>query len=127
MTFLQVLIIILFLISIGSMNMHRAKNSNSMSGGSGHILLTLLPLLSIVFLVITISNIANLKWYWSILISVVSVFLLSGLFAKIYSSIFGYKTKPVLSLEAGGYIRQNVNIIDSLITFCLGLLLFFLS
>jgi hypothetical protein len=126
MTILQIIIALLFLISIGSMNIHRTKNSNAMIENSitGKLLLTVLPLLSIAFLTITISNIAHLKWYWSIIISIISVFLLSGLLANIYSSILGIKSKPMLSIEAGGYVRQNLHIIDSLITFCLGIVLF---
>lgn len=126
MTVLQIIIAMLFLISIGSMNIHRKINSNAMIENSitGKLLLTVLPFLSLVFLTITISNIGHLKWYLSILISIISVFLLSGLLANIYSSVLGFKSKPSLSIEAGGYVRQKVHIIDSLITFCLGILLF---
>lgn len=126
MTILQIIIALLFLISIGSMNIHRTKNSNAMIENSitGKLLLTVLPLLSLVFLTITISNIGHLKWYLSIIISIISVFLLSGLLANIYSSLLGIKSKPSISIEAGGYVRQNLHIIDSLITFCLAIVLF---
>lgn len=126
MIILQVVTAVLFLISIGSMNIHRTKNSTAMieNSISGKLLLLLLPLLSFVFLTISISNIGHLKWYLSIIISIISVFLLAGLLANIYSSILGFKSKPSLSIQAGGYVRHNLHIIDSLITLCLGIILF---
>lgn len=128
MTIILVITALLFLISIGSMNLHRTKNWDAMTENNlnGKLALTMLPLISLVFLTLTISKLGGLKWYLSLPISIISVFLLSGLLSTIYSSILGYKSKPVLSLMEGGYVKHNLYIIDSLITLGLGIVLYFI-
>ena len=125
---MEYLSILLLLISIGSMNIHRVKNSDALieNSISGKLLLTIIPLISFIIISILISKIFSIKWYWSIFIAIIGVFILSGLLAKFYSLLLGYKTKPQLSLLAGGYVKHNLHIIDSVITFVLGLILFFL-
>jgi len=126
MTYLQVVSAVLFLISIGSMSIHRTKNADAMIENSfgGKLLLTVFSLIPFVFLTIVISNIGNLKWYWSFIISIIIIFMLSGILTDIYSSILGYKSKPSLSLRAGGHVRYNLHIFDAIITFVLGLILY---
>lgn len=75
----------------------------------------------------TLSEIWELKWFWNILISIVLVFVLSNILAGFYSSILGYKTKPHLSLLQGGYVRNNIHIVDALITFTIGVIIYFIA
>lgn len=125
---MEYLSILLLLISIGSMNIHRVKNADAMieNSISGKLLLTIIPLISFIIIANLISKILSLKWYWGTFIAIIGVFILSGLLSKFYSLFLGYKTKPQLSLIAGGYVKHNLHIIDSVITFILGLILFFL-
>lgn len=125
---MEYLSILLLLISIGSMNIHRVKNADAMieNSISGKLLLTIIPLISFIIIANLISKILSLKWYWGTFIAIIGVFILSGLLSKFYSLFLGHKTKPQLSLIAGGYVKHNLHIIDSVITFILGLILFFL-
>jgi len=123
------LIVALLLISIGSMRFYWVQNDEAPIEYSmiGKLLLQLLPVISFIFLTILISNIGDLKWYWSLIISILAVLVLSNIFANIYSSsILGVKTKPQISLRAGGIVRYHVHIINAIITFALGLILFFI-
>ena len=123
---MEYLSILLLLISIGSMIIHRIKNEDALieNSISGKLLLTIIPLISFVLITNLISTILSIKWYWSIFIGIIIIFVLSGVLANFYSSILGYKTKPKLSLIAGGYVKHNLHIIDSVITFILGLILY---
>lgn len=88
--------LLLFLISIGSMILQRAKNPDALIEGSlnGKLLITLGSFLPFIMLFFTIRELWELKWYWNILISIILTYVLSRLLAKFYSSILGYKTKP---------------------------------
>ena len=121
--------VILFIMSIGSMNKHRAKNSDSMMENSinGNIILSLFTLLPFIMLVITVNKILDFKWYWNLIISFVISALTWDTLSSIYSSLFGYKSKPSMSLQAGGYVRHNIYIIDALITFGLGLIIYLIG
>ena len=125
MAYLQIISAFLFLVSIGSMSIHRAKNEDAMieSSISGKLFLTVLPLISFALLALIINNIGKLKWYYSLIIAVLCVVVLSRIFAKIYSPFLGYKSKPYPNLRTGTYDRRNLYIIDTLITFGLGLIL----
>jgi len=117
--------LLLFLISIGSMILQRAKNPDALIEGSlnGKLLITLGSFLPFIMLFFTIRELWELKWYWNILISIILTYVLSRLLAKFYSSILGYKTKPQPPL----YVRYNMHIIDAIITFAVGLIIFFIS
>lgn len=121
--------IILFLISIGSMSLQRAKNPDAMieNSSSGMLIMTITSILPFTMLFLTISEIWELKWYWNILISIILTFVLSNILANLYSSILGYKTKPQLSLVQGGYVRHNIHIVDAIITFAVGLIIYFIT
>lgn len=121
--------LLLFLISIGSMSLQRTKNPDAMieNSSNGMFLMTIGSILPFVMLLLTISELWELKWYWNILISIILTFMLSSFLARFYSSILGYKTKPQLSLLEGGYIRHNIHIIDAIITFVIGMIVFFIS
>lgn len=121
--------LLLFLISIGSMSLQRTKNPDAMieNSSNGMFLMTIGSILPFVMLLLTISELWELKWYWNILISIILTFMLSRFLAGFYSSILGYKTKPQLSLLEGGYIRHNIHIIDAIITFVIGMIVFFIS
>jgi|694.fasta_scaffold64953_1 hypothetical protein len=126
MKYLQITSIILFLISIGSMRIHRIKNADAMIESSiiGKSLLSMVSLLSFIMLFFTVENINHTKWYWNFGISILLTLFLSEIFANIYSSIIGIKSKPVMSIRASGYIRHNINIIDAIITLIVALILF---
>ena len=120
--------LLLFLISIGSMSLQRAKNPDAMieNSSSGMLIMTITSILPFTMLFFTISEIWESKWYWNILISIILTFALSNILANLYSSILGYKTKPQLSLIHGGYVRNNIHIVDAIITFIAGLIIYFI-
>lgn len=129
MIYLQIISSVLLLISIGSMRIHRTKNADAMieNSISGKLLLSALPLSAFVLLVLNLNNIINIKWYWNFGIATFFTFLLSVLLANIYSSILGFKSKPSPSLMTGTYVKHNLHIIDAVITFVIGLILYFVS
>ena len=111
------------------MRIHRIKNADAMIENStiGKSLLSGVSLLSFVMLFLNVNNINHSKWYWNFGISILLTFLLSEMFAKIYSSVLGIKSKPSMSIRAGGYVRHNINIIDAIITLIVALVLFIIS
>lgn len=129
MKYLQITSIILFLISIGSMRIHRIKNADAMIESSriGKSLLSLVSLLSFIMLFFTVENINHSKWYWNFGISILLTLFLSEMLANIYSSVLGIKSKPSMSIRTGGYVRHNINIIDAIITLIVGLILFIIN
>lgn len=108
------------------MRIHRIKNADAMIESSiiGKSLLSMVSLLSFIMLFFTVENINHTKWYWNFGISILLTLFLSEIFANIYSSIIGIKSKPVMSIRASGYIRHNINIIDAIITLIVALILF---
>jgi len=129
MKYLQIVITVLFLISIGSMRIHRVKNADAMIESSiiGKSLLSMVSLLSFIMLFFTVENINNSKWYWNFGISILLTLFLSEMLANIYSSVLGIKSKPSMSIRTGGYVRHNINIIDAIITLIVGLILFIIN
>ena len=89
MKYIQITSIILFLISIGSMRIHRIKNADAMIESSiiGKSLLSMVSLLSFIMLFFTVENINHSKWYWNFSISILLTLFLSEMFANIYSSV----------------------------------------
>ena len=120
-----ILCIVLFIISIGSINKHRKKNPDSIAESSfkGKLLLFICTLLPFITLIISVSTLFDLKWYWSLIISFIGIFFLQDGLSTLYCSIFGYKTKPHLSLFEGKMVRYNMQIVDAVITFVIGLIL----
>jgi multisubunit Na+/H+ antiporter MnhG subunit len=124
-TTLLIISIIFFLISIGSMGIHRTKNSDSLieNSSKGQFLLSILTLLPFTLIVTSIVLLLGLKWYWSMIIAFILNKIISQFLANIYFSLIGYKTKPKFSLIAGGYVKQNMHIVDYLITLFIGALI----
>ena len=129
MIYLQIISLVLFLISIGSIRLQRTKNPDAMIEFSmgGNLLLSVLPLFAFVMVILNLNNITNIKWYWNFIIAILFNFPLSVLLANIYSSFLGYKSKPSLSLITFDYVKHNLHIIDAIITFVIGLILYFVS
>lgn len=129
MKYIQIANIVLFLVSIGSMRIHRIKNADAMIESSiiGKSLLSAVSLISFILLFFSIENINHYKWYWNFGISILLVLFLPEIFAKIYSSILGVKSKPLMSIKSGGFIRHNIHIADAIITLFVAVLLFILS
>jgi hypothetical protein len=129
MKYLQIASIILFLISIGSMRIHRIKNADAMIESSriGKLLLSMVSLLSFMLLFFSVENINHSKWYWNFGISILLTLFLSEMLANIYSSVLGIKSKPSMSIRTGGYVKHNINIIDAIITLIGGIILFILN
>jgi hypothetical protein len=129
MKYLQIVSIGLFLISIGSMRIHRIKNADAMIEGSviGKSMLTAVSFLSFILLFFSIENINHSKWYWNFSISILLTLFLSEMLANIYSSVLGIKSKPSMSIRTGGYVRHNINIIDAIITLIVGIILFIIN
>lgn len=120
---------IFFLISSGSMHIHREKNADAMIESTvfGVIIFGVFHLITIAFLSIITSDILSQKWYFNILIAFFTDLLLARIIAEIYTPIFGYKSKPLPNLLLGKHIRHNINIFDSLITFGLGFIIYIIS
>lgn len=129
MKYLQIISIGLFLISIGSMRIHRIKNADAMIEGSiiGKSLLSAVSLLSFILLFFSVENIYHFKWYWNFGISILLTLFLSEMLANIYSSVLGIKSKPSMSIRTGGYVRHKINIIDAIITLIVGIILFIIN
>jgi hypothetical protein len=129
MEYLEIVSFILFLISSGSMHIHIEKNADGMIANTdyGKIIFGVFYLITIAFLSIITSDILSQKWYFNILIAFFTDLLLARIIAEIYTPIFGYKSKPSPNLIFGKHVRHNINILDSLITFGLGFILFFIS
>lgn len=83
--------------------------------------------ISAIFIILIISNILNIKWYWSILIYLIISYPLIMFLSPSYFRYFGYKTKPKFNLALGKYIREEVYIIDAFITFLLGVIFFIIG
>jgi hypothetical protein len=127
--YLQIVSIVLFLISIGSMRIHKIKNADAMIESTiiGKLLLSGVSLLSFIMLFLSVESINHSKWYWNFGISIVLTFLLSEIFANIYSSVLGIKSKPSMSIRTGSYVRHNINIIDAIITLIVAIVLLVIS
>jgi hypothetical protein len=78
-------------------------------------------------LIIIANTLLDFKWYLNLIILFVIYVFTSETLLNIYSFFFGWKSKPKLSLSAGGKIRHNLYIIDALITSGLGLILYLIS
>lgn len=124
MNTLSIIILILFIISQGSIAIHRLKNADAISEHTMSGFLVILTFLPLLMIVLSLIYLMDLKWYWSTIFSFLLTRLFSVSLAEIYSSIFGYKSKPQLSLRAGGMVKHNLHIVDFFITFFLGLILF---
>ena len=74
--------LLLFLVSIGSMSLQRAKNPDAMieNSSNGMLLMTIGSILPFIMLYFTISELWELKWYWNILISIILTFILSNIY-----------------------------------------------
>lgn len=126
MIYVQVISGLFFLISIRSMMLHRNQNHDARIEASigGKLILTTFSLLSFIMMTIIISKVGNLKWYFSTPISIFIVLIFSFPVTSIYNSIFGILSKPTLSYFTGRMERNNLYIIDALITFGIGFILF---
>ena len=126
MIYLQALSALLFLISFESIQRQRGEYPDSameMSAG-GKLKLTGIQVTSFIFLTIAVFNIGEIKWYWSLLILVLALGIVRKIATDFYASLLGYKSKPIMSLMAGENVRYNMYIIDSLITFFVGTVMF---
>lgn len=129
MKYLLFLSAALFIISIGSVYKQKEKHPDSLIVNSeiGKIKLFLLILLATIMLIITANTILDFKWYWNLIILFIMYVFTSDILVRIYSSLFGYKSRPLMSLAAGGRIRHNIYIIDAVITFAIGFILFVIA
>ncbi len=132
-----VLSIVLFIISMGSVNNHKARNSDIEYAGvcsdmnlpksfSYNSVLSFFTLLIFTMLFISVNTLFDLKWYWNLLIA----FAISGfrdVFSLVYRLKFGYSSKSYPSLLGSGVRRCNMPLIDALITFILGIILYLIS
>jgi hypothetical protein len=122
-------IIFLHIISVGSLSLHRHKNPDAIAENTlnGKFLLSLPILISYYFITYLFIKTLNIKWYWSFILTYLLINFFSIKFAYYYSIYLGYKSKPRLSLIEGRYVKSNLYIIDSIITFVLGFLLYIFS
>ena len=111
------------------MRIHKIKNADAMIESTiiGKLLLSGVSLLSFIMLFLSVESINHSKWYWNFGISIVLTFLLSEIFANIYSSVLGIKSKPSMSIRTGSYVRHNINIIDAIITLIVAIVLLVIS
>lgn len=129
MIFLQIISSLLFLVSIGSMHFQREKNPDAIAEFQlgWQLILALSPYISIIFLMLNMNNITHLKWYWNLGISALLAYIFANQLAYIYSLFLGYKTEPRLNFFTGKVERQNIHIVDVIITFVIGVILFFIA
>lgn len=119
----------LFVICIGSITMQRVKNPDAAIEFtlSGKLILSLIPMIAFVFLVITVSKIVNLKWYWSILVSFITYLFTWRFLTRNYCLFFGIKTKPFFSFTEGKIIRANVHLEDAILTLVVGVVMLLIA
>lgn len=126
--YLEILSVLLLAISVGSININRAKAKMT----NFHIPLLIETLLFGViilsFVMMTKNNMSlfSLKWYWALGIVFIINMFVSVPITNFYISIFGIKSKPQFSLLHGTSMKHNLHIADALITFALGTIVFFL-
>lgn len=122
--------LILFLISKGSLMLQRMKNPVAVNvwwttKDKAIYLIASLHLFSLVFL--TLKEISNYNFFWTFVIALGVDSLFSIHIAKIYCKILGYKSKPTISYLEGGFVKHNLHLVDAIITFTIGLILYFLT
>lgn len=119
----------LFVICIGSITMQRVKNPDAAIEFTllGKLILSLMPMIAFVFLVITMSKIVNLKWYWSILVSFITYLFTWRFLTRNYCLFFGIKTKPFFSFTEGKMIRANVHLEDAILTLVVGVVMLLIA
>lgn len=120
---------ILFIIAIGSILKQRQKNSDAMLGASvfGQLSMYLIPIASFVLLILCITKITTLRWFWNIPIAFLVHTVSWEFLTDFYSSVFGIKTKPQISIFQGGMVKHNLHFVDALVTFGLGLVFFIIT
>lgn len=120
---------ILFIIAIGSILKQRQKNPDAILGSSvsGQLIMYAIPLASFVLLILCLTKITTLMWFWNIPIAFLVHIVSWQYLTDIYSSVFGIKTKPQISIFQGGMVKHNLHIIDALVTFGLGLVFFIIA
>lgn len=121
--------LILFLISKGSIKLHRLKNQDALIEGTtnGKIILLAISLVQFALIFKTINDITRLNFFWIFIITIGTEVILSKPLADLYSSILGYKSKPTISYMEGGFVKHNLHLVDALITFIIGLIFYFLT
>ena len=127
---MEYLSLLLLLISIGSMSIHKRLSSDDFLGylafnmiedsTSGNLLLLLIFLTSLTLITSLISSILSIKWYWGALITIIVIRIYLGILASLYYPIILASLKK---LKTG----SNPFLINSFVTFILGLVLFFVS
>jgi|SRR6218665_98142 len=117
---------VLFIASTGSMIRHRAINSeNSAIGCFILLLFTILPFL---MLVVAFSSLFGVMWYWALIMAIIANAIFWNMISSICSDLFVHETvKELLLLFAPGYIQRNTYIVDALISFAFGLMLYFIA
>jgi hypothetical protein len=129
MNYILIISGILFLISLGSTNIHRSKNQDALIENTpgGNLLIMSFYIIPIVLLTISITSLWGIKWYWSTLIVIPSSFTVAVILANIYSSIFGFKSKRGINWSTGDLERRNLHYIDAAITLGLGIIIFLIG
>ena len=112
--------LLLFLISIGSIRL-QIENFFFMFSISNKLLWILFAIIELIMIVLTIYSITKLHWFWSLIISIFGVLLLSNLFAECYRFILS-----IISIVSS-ITRYNLSIIDTIITFVAGLILYLIA
>lgn len=121
--------LILFLISKGSIKLHRLKNQDALIEGStnGKIVLLAISLVQFAMIFKTINDITSFNFFWVLIITIGAEVVFSKLLADLYSSVLGYKSKPTISYLESGFVKHNLHLVDALITFVIGLIFYFLT
>ena len=119
MEYISLLSIIFFYIAVGA-NWRISRLESTAIGG-------FICLLAMVFPVISYCSVFNIKWYWSILLNIVALFITSPILSGFYCSIFGRKTPLQYSYTKQKECREHLYAYDMLITATIAIVLFIIS
>ncbi len=122
-------ILVFFLISVGSMAIHNSQAQKNFDYQStiNKLISIIVIIISVILLIITNSNIFNVKWYWGLAITIPMLFVAGPLLTNMYVFMFGIKSKWYPSLMAGKHVRDDLHFFNSIITFILGLIVYLIS
>ena len=123
MEILSILSAIFFYISLGIQYKIRQENSSDLAGAIGG----LVGLLTLIFPTINFCVVLDLRWYQSLILNFIGMFLTSVILASIYTSIFGIKTKPQWNYSEREMKREHLYGYDMLVTLGIGFVLFICS
>lgn len=116
-----------FLISLGSLAIHKKQNPlmmlNSHTGGK--LISLLLSVVPVILFLLVLMEMLDVAWYWLVLI-MIPCFFLASVPAVLYSSVFGMKQK-VRDADSGELILLPNFLLNGLIALGIGVIFWGIS